>query len=184
MDSRLCLCKTMTENVYCHIFIAFLQYFEEGNYEMSTAKLLSHFIGFCLLNCISFWKQYDSVRCSEVIENKKYEVHKLSGFECIAPSAETCSSPQETDSSTVSQSEGFCCVHKNAPLVPILRQISPVNVHPCYFLKIHFNIILRSQSKVFMSVSFLQISSPRPSTYVSHVPHGQPLSCSLNWSRQ
>jgi hypothetical protein len=33
----------MTADVYCHVFIAYMQYIEEGNYGTATAKLLSRF---------------------------------------------------------------------------------------------------------------------------------------------
>jgi hypothetical protein len=54
-------------------------------------------------------------------------------------------------------------VHRSPPLVSTLSQMNPVRSLPSYFLKVHFNNILRSTS-ILEIVSFLQVSPPKSCT--------------------
>jgi hypothetical protein len=51
-------------------------------------------------------------------------------------------------------------IHNSPPLVPILRQVSPVHTIPPYFFQNHFNIILPPMSMPFRWSSYALLISP------------------------
>jgi hypothetical protein len=72
-------------------------------------------------------------------------------------------------------------IHKRSLPVPILSQSNPVHASPSYFLKIHFNIVLRSKprsSKLLLSImySHQNIACTPPFPHMSH------RSCLSNYS--
>jgi hypothetical protein len=71
-------------------------------------------------------------------------------------------------------------IHKNPPLVPILRHINPIHTNPSYLSKIYFDIVLPPTSYllVFPVVSFLLAFPPISYMHSSSPPfviHAPPI---------